>query len=650
MLKRVILLLSLSLLLPGMAKLYAQPNFAGPHGQNSEIVQELRDSAHKQMDCRDCHSPHGWEMKHGINGVTMCGSCHEAAQNDFESDVHRLINLLSPNPEPSCISCHGSHDVQSGSDILSPIHPKNSPMLCGECHQEEQEEFFRGIHHARLIQDNPDTATCTSCHTAHKVGGSDIPWSTIARPNIAQNCGACHIEAKNDFNRSVHAIANSRGSIHSANCIDCHDAHATLGVHEIQSPTETLNLSKHTCAECHESVELTEMHKLSPNVVGDFEESFHGLAGAMGDRRVANCASCHGYHDILPSWDPNSRIHPANLAQTCGECHEGAEGDFARGGIHHPGKGIGHWLVDFVESMYIMMIAGTIGLMMVHNALDFVRQIRDRRKGHPEVTASGKGKTYLRFTLNERIQHWTLAWSFIVLAITGFALKFGWAIPGLAPELNEDIRAGTHRVAATVFMVLGAYHLGYLALTARGRKTVRDVLPKFKKVSDILCCLLSCERMGPPSGSDWKQLVQNVKYNLGKAKEKPKYGRFNYAEKMEYLALIWGGSLMVVTGLILWFDVLFLNRFPYWGMQLATVVHYFEAILATLAILVWHFYFVMISPAVFPLSKAMITGKLSREEMEHEHPLELEEIEREETKDDAETEDTKPSSSEDERT
>lgn len=377
--KSVPFLLVISLFVLGEEKLHAQPGPGGPHGQNSEIVEELRESAHNQMDCRDCHSPHGWEMKHGIDGVTMCGSCHESAQEDFQSDVHRLLNNLSRTPQPNCLSCHGSHGVMSGDDILSPIHPKNSPMLCGECHQEAQEEFFRGIHHARLIQDNPDTATCTSCHTAHKIGGSDIPWSTIARPNIAENCGACHLEAKNDFNRSVHAIANSRGSIHSATCIDCHDAHVTLGAQEILAPTETLNVSEKTCAQCHESVALTEMHKLSPDVVGDFNESFHGLAGAMGDRRVANCASCHGFHDILPSWDPNSRIHPANLAQTCGECHEGAEGNFASGGIHHPGKGFGHWLVDFVESMYIMMIAGTIGLMMVHNALDFVRRISTLR-------------------------------------------------------------------------------------------------------------------------------------------------------------------------------------------------------------------------------------------------------------------------------
>ena len=117
--------------------------------------------------------------------------------------------------------------------------------------------------------------------------------------------------------------------------------------------------------------------------------------------------------------------------------------------------------------------------------------------------------------------------------------------------------------------------------------------------------------------------MQMVKYNLGLARERPQFGRFTYAEKMEYFALVWGTLVMVVTGLALWFEVSFLNRFPFWSFQLATIVHYYEAILATLAIVVWHFYFTMFNPDVFPISKAMITGELSREEMEREHPKEL---------------------------
>lgn len=235
--------------------------------------------------------------------------------------------------------------------------------------------------------------------------------------------------------------------------------------------------------------------------------------------------------------------------------------------------------------------------------------------------------TYLRFTRNERIQHWTLAVSFIVLAVTGFALKFTWWVPWATGQTAASIRSQAHRLAAVVFMGLAAYHLGYLLLTPRGRKTIRDMLPRLK-LANVCCCLASCHCMGPPSTADWRDLIQNVRYNLGLTPTRPQFGRFSYAEKMEYLALVWGSIVMIVTGLALWFEVPFLNRFPFWGYELATVVHYYEAVLATLAIIVWHFYFTIFNPDVFPVSKAMITGQMTEEEMRREHPLELEERDR----------------------
>ena len=100
-------------------------------------------------------------------------------------------------------------------------------------------------------------------------------------------------------------------------------------------------------------------------------------------------------------------------------------------------------------------------------------------------------------------------------------------------------------------------------------------------------------------------------------------GRFTYAEKMEYLALLWGSGVMIVTGLILWFEVPFLNRFQYWVYDLVTTVHYYEALLATLALFAWHFYYTIYNPHVFPLSTTMLTGRISHEEMQRDHVLEL---------------------------
>ena len=439
---------------------------------------------------------------------------------------------------------------------------------------------------------------------------------------MAGTCAACHLEAAGAYGRSVHAVAVGRGAPDAPTCIDCHNSHGIQPATAPHSPTSVLHVAAQTCGRCHGSVTLTEAHRLPASVVTDFEGSFHGLAGAAGDRRVANCASCHGYHEVRPSWDPQSRIHPANLATTCGTCHQGAAPGFARGGVHHLPRTLGHRLVDLARGMYRMMIVGIIGLMLFHNGIDFVRRWRDRRARPPLAPAAAV--TYVRFTLNERVQHWVLAGSFITLAVSGFALTQGWTLPWVDVETGSTIRALVHRTAAVVFIVLAVYHLGYVAATTRGRAMVRAMMPRFDRTANIVCAVCSCMRFGPPSTADWRDLVQTVRYNLGRTNVRPRFGRFTYAEKMEYFALAWGGAVMIATGLALWFEVPFLNRFPFWGFQLATVVHYYEAVLATLAIVVWHFYFTMLNPDVFPISKAMVTGHVTREEMEREHPREFE--------------------------
>lgn len=101
----------------------------------------------------------------------------------------------------------------------------------------------------------------------------------------------------------------------------------------------------------------------------------------------------------------------------------------------------------------------------------------------------------------------------------------------------------------------------------------------------------------------------------------PAMGRFNYVEKLEYFGLVWGSIVMIITGLMLWFEVPFLINFPYWSIELAATVHYYEAILAALSIFVWHFYFTIFNPDVFPLSKTMITGDIDKGDMERDHAL-----------------------------
>jgi cytochrome b subunit of formate dehydrogenase len=339
------------------------------------------------------------------------------------------------------------------------------------------------------------------------------------------------------------------------------------------------------------------------------------LAGRAGDVEVANCASCHGVHDIKPSTDSTSRIHKANLAATCGECHPGANENFTKGLVHviaTQANGNGEdGILYFVSSGYIILIVVLIGGMLVHNFLDFVKKSKKQlmyRRGliqRPPVPH----RLYLRMTLGERVQHGLLVLSFITLVITGFALRFPdawWVAPvrTISPFMFE-IRSLLHRVAALLMVGASLYHVYYIFFVPRGKQLLRDLLPVRQDITDA---------------------IQVMRYNLGFSKEKPLFGRFSYIEKSEYWALVWGTVVMAITGIILWADNTFLGLLGKLWWDVARTIHYYEAWLATLAIIVWHFYFVIFNPDSYPINLAFWKGTLTEEEMEEEHPLELRQL------------------------
>jgi formate dehydrogenase gamma subunit len=219
---------------------------------------------------------------------------------------------------------------------------------------------------------------------------------------------------------------------------------------------------------------------------------------------------------------------------------------------------------------------------------------------------------YLRMSVNERVQHAVLVLSFATLVTTGFMLHYPdafWVtwLRHLSDRLFE-VRAQLHR-AAGVLMVVGAlYHVLYLAFSPRGRRLVRDLLPVL---------------------GDAKGALGAMAYYLGLRRTPPRFARFSYIEKAEYWALVWGTFVMAATGSILWFEEQAIGLLGKLGWDVARLVHFYEAWLATLAILVWHIYFVVFNPEVYPMNLAWLTGTLTEEEMAAEHPLELEALRRE---------------------
>ncbi len=219
-------------------------------------------------------------------------------------------------------------------------------------------------------------------------------------------------------------------------------------------------------------------------------------------------------------------------------------------------------------------------------------------------------KKYLRMTLNERMQHLNLAVNFTLLVITGFALSYStafWVSPITDAPLGMTFRGFLHRLCGVATVFLGGYHLLYLAFTERGRGIAKDMIPGLKDAQDL-----------------WETLKNNL--FLNRPAKVLKMPRFNFREKLEYLGLIWGTIVMTVTGFILWFKTEWLMYFPMWTWDVARTVHFYEAVLATLTIIVWHFYSVVFNPDVYPMSWAWITGDLTEHEMEEEHGLELEKV------------------------
>ncbi len=219
-------------------------------------------------------------------------------------------------------------------------------------------------------------------------------------------------------------------------------------------------------------------------------------------------------------------------------------------------------------------------------------------------------KKYLRMTLNERVQHINLAINFTILVITGFALSYStafWVSPITDFPLGMTFRGFLHRLCGVATVTLGGYHLLYLAFTARGRGIAKDMIPGLQ---------------------DAKDLLETLKNNffINRPAKELKMPRFNFREKLEYLGLIWGTIVMTVTGFILWFKTEWLQFFPMWSWDVARAIHFYEAILATLTIIVWHFYSVVFNPDVYPMSWAWITGDLTEHEMKEEHGMELEKI------------------------
>jgi cytochrome b subunit of formate dehydrogenase len=556
-------------------------------------------SVHGALGCANCHTdiaqfPHPSKIK-----PVDCSACHAGQVQNHADSIHGKLKDRLPGGG-ACSSCHGDiHRLARASEEGSSTHRKNIANTCATCHADAAlaekfripvvrpvESYLLSVH-ARAVAAGKPGAVCSDCHGSHSIAPGSNPKSMIARPNLPQTCGRCHENITKVYQQSIHGEALARGLRQAPVCTDCHGEHRIMARSEPGSPVFAANIPAETCGRCHGDTRMSEKFGLLPDKVPAFHDSFHGLALRAGQLTAANCASCHGVHDIRPSSDPRSHVHAANLPQTCGKCHPGAGTRFALGPVH-VGTTANFPVLFWIRIIYLWVICITVGLMVAHNALDLIHKTRHRAESHSFVVT---GEAPQRMSRSLRWQHGLIMVSFPLLGYTGFALTYPeswWAAPLLRWETSLGLRGYLHRAAAVILLAALVWHLLELGFSEKRRRRMKKQLFHLQ---------------------DLRNLWQMVRYYLGLRSDPPHQGEFNYAEKFEYWAFMWGMVLMTVTGLLLWFENWSLQYLPKISTDIATTIHFYEAVLATLAIVFWHFYWVIFDPDVYPMDAAWWHGR-----------------------------------------
>lgn len=575
----------------------------------------LKTSRHAKVSCAQCHSevtPSRERACETIKSKVNCAVCHSEQVEQYQQSTHGRLHLSGEAKAPACVDCHGTHSVLGKVNPRSNTYPTNVPTLCAGCHQESKqaavrykgeqheipEHYTESIHGKGLLKSGlVVTAMCTNCHTAHGELPASDPRSSVNRSNIAMTCSKCHQGVYEKFMHSVHATGHIKTSERLPVCSDCHTAHAIKRTDIDSFKFEIMNI----CGKCHVKIAET------------YFETFHGKATKLGYKKTAKCQNCHGAHEILPVSDPRSSLSHQNILVTCQQCHAGATRRFAgylTHATHHDPRKY-PWIFWTFWSMTALLV-GTFVISGVHTLLWLPRSIQTRRAHPPQPYRPGE-KQYVRFPRLYRILHAIMIVSFLTLATTGMTLKFsytGWALFVSRLLGGFEVSGFLHRVAAVCLVGIFCVHLWDLL------RRKRSEFGSWKKML-----------LGPDTilftAKDIRECIATLKWYVGKG-PRPQYGRWTYWEKFDYFAVFWGITIIGSSGLMLWFPQQFTTILPGWVINVATIIHSDEALLATGFIFTIHFFNTHFRPEKFPMDTVIFTGRMSLEELKRERPAEYE--------------------------
>jgi len=575
-------------------------------------------TSHKTVACAQCHvgaSPgHARPCETIGDKKVDCSICHAEVVREYQGGIHGELAAKGDADAPGCVDCHVTHYTKGKKDSSSPTYPRNVPALCARCHREGEkaakrihtgvpnivQSYVESIHGKGLLESGlVVTATCSDCHTPHKPLPPSDPRSSVNSANVANTCGKCHNGIEDIFKTSVHWPGNIKTDKKLPTCESCHTSHTISRTDQADFRMRMMV----QCGRCHTSEAET------------FFETYHGKVSKLGSAGAAKCYDCHGTHNIMEPSDPRSTLARDHVIKTCGQCHEGANRRFA-GYLTHATH---HDREKYPALYYAFwgmtaLLVGTLTFALLHTFAWLVRLWRTREtwRRHKHAPA---GKIYRRFTTFQSRMHLVMLLSFFTLALTGMTLKFSymsWALM-LSHVLGGFAAMGfLHRLGAIILMGVFLTHLWDLN---RGRKLEGKSWLSYAFGSTSIMLNLT----------DLRELIGSFKWFFGRG-PRPRYGRYSYWEKFDWFAVFWGVFVIGSSGLILWFPEFMTHVLPGWTINVATIIHSDEALLAVAFIFTVHFFNTHFRPDKFPMDPVIFTGRVGLEEMKFDKPREYDEM------------------------
>jgi len=401
------------------------------------------------------------------------------------------------------------------------------------------------------------------------------------------------------FEKSIHSPTVSDSKDPLPECADCHSSHTISRTDEEGFKLEIMD----QCGKCHADVANT------------YFETFHGKVSKLGYTDAAKCYDCHGAHNIMPTYMPASTLSRDNIVNTCGKCHEGSHRRFAGYLTHATHHDREKYPALFYTFWFMTtLLVGTLTVAGLHTLLWLPRSFIAMRR-HKAIRMAPHGREYRRFGTLARRLHIMVIVSFIGLAVTGMALKFSylaWA-QWIAEFLGGFESTGyIHRVCAVITF-------GYFGIH------IWDLFRQKRDSGLTWWGFLTGPNSMLPRKKDWEDLKGTFKWFIGLG-PRPAYGRWTYWEKFDYFAVFWGVAIIGATGLILWFPEFFTRFLPGWFLNVATIIHSDEALLAVGFIFTVHFFNTHFRPDKFPMDTVIFTGRVPVEEFKEDRPEEYQQM------------------------